>query len=570
MRLEKFLIFIQSLENFNYVNVWYLTNSTKNCPTIEYLPRMIMGFPPADSLEDIKGIKHEGDNLTYFHLNLLFNKNCLTIAFLNNEFVKHPALETISLQTESKFLLVFEDSVNFETIEKFTELGFINVIGLNVLEFENMSKFYAFNIFPEFEVVEHYFSPSLRNPFKNHVSNINESRIYVSCPHEIPNCMILFNNGTPPTIKGIMVNILLDFADFINASLDLYFDSSVRAFNPNFDGLDILAYTIFLPASTFHKNFIAFQRSTYPLDTLHVFIVVPSPKPLRPMFYPFKPFSWDIWLVLGCVVLYTSILLKLSSPKSRLEIGEYFTNIFKLSIAQSVSYNHNDVVLSFCFMLNSVFGFILSLWYGAILGSFLTTILKEPRIESFDDIRSKGLEIAAPKIPLYKSAFKNMPEVSDLVHFYWYDDFMNLSNNMDDKYAFAEDSNHWNYFMVPQMDHYEDPRFHRLKFNLGSSFLSISLKENSIYKSKFNRVIHILKDVGLYQKYTDMVFLDNLKYKYVRYKLRTEIEKVRVLGIDYFEYVFFILVIGEIIAFAVFLLENIKNFFKKRNFNVQE
>lgn len=327
---------------------------------------------------------------------------------------------------------------------------------------------------------------------------------------------------------------------------------------PDYDDFDILALTLFVPLTGKLKSISFFQKTTYPLDTLHAFIVVPSPEPLNSMFYPLKPFSWEIWLGMAFFILYSTILLRISSIEHTLELGVYFLDFFKLSIAQSVSYKYHHALLSFCFVMGSLFGFIMNLWYGTILGSFLTTGLHDPPIKTFHDIRNRALKIAVPNKTLERWVFGNMTDITNIVQYVEYNQFKELLNSLDNRFAFSEDSNHWNYFTVPQMKHYHDPKFQRLKVNIASSFLRIIYNPLCIYKKKLNRVILLLQDVGLFKHYKERVFFYNLKYKYVNYTLKTPRVIIQTLKLNYFKYVFLVLCLGYLVGFTVFLMELFK------------
>lgn len=544
--------------------MFYQRNSSMTFKSLgnENLPQIIFNLPAKAPWDSIKGIEIEGVKTQYFPLNILFSSLSLTVLFMNESETNYEMLAAIRFQIESKILLVYDKFVNFDHIDLILNTGFINLIVVTSSDFETTSQYLTFDVFPIIIPVEHNFTASIQsNPYKNHLSNVYEKKVRISCSHEIPNCMFTKTTkggSVGDTARGLMLNILDDFARFINASLEINPDKSLKKFKPNITHVDILAYTYFKPPKGFLNNFLVFHRSSYPMDNLFVFIVVPSPGPLSTMFYPFKPFGWDIWLGTAAFIIYATVLLWVSSIEKRLELGQYFTWVMRLSFTQSVSYKENHAILSSSYMLINIFGFIMILWYGAILGSFLTKILLESPIETIDDIRSHGLKIAVPDIPFYRKMFTKLTDMDDIVQYQEYESFMDLLNNMDNRFAFAEDSNHWYHFILPQMEHYHDPKLQGLKSNLGSSFLRMIYKENSIYEERLNRVLFLLKDVGLYKHYTDMVFQDNIKFKYVQYPFKAPEETIHVLSPNYFKYVFLELGFGLASGFLVFLIEQLK------------
>lgn len=134
---------------------------------------------------------------------------------------------------------------------------------------------------------------------------------------------------------------------------------------------------------------------------------------------------------------------------------------------------------------------------------------------------------------------------------------LKLLNEMDQSFAYLEDSNHWDHFMVPKMNFYRAPKLQRLKFNIGTSFLRFFMPKPAV-KKRVDRFIFLLKDVGLYQHYTDKVFLDTLKLQIFNRSHTQHRDEVRVLKLNYFSYVFAGWLFGIGVAFILLGFEIIR------------
>lgn len=88
-------------------------------------------------------------------------------------------------------------------------------------------------------------------------------------------------------------------------------------------------------------------------------------------------------------------------------------------------------------------------------------------------------------------------EHEDMFDYVPFNEVSETLNAMNTHFAYVENSNHWNYFIVPQMNYYNDPKLERFKINYGTSFLNIIFGNNTVFKDKMNRLIFLLKDVGL-------------------------------------------------------------------------
>lgn len=145
-----------------------------------------------------------------------------------------------------------------------------------------------------------------------------------------------------------------------------------------------------------------------------------------------------------------------------------------------------------------------------------------------------------------------------IFYFSLLEDATHLLNNMEDGHAYTEDSNHWNYFIVPQMKYHRETKLIRLPNNTGSMFLTFYLDNSKLHlKDTLNKFILRLKDVGLYKHYTDLVYLESKQLGLVTYKHIPKPPRVRILTLRYFTFIFMAWFVGIVISFVVLIIENL-------------
>lgn len=202
-------------------------------------------------------------------------------------------------------------------------------------------------------------------------------------------------------------------------------------------------------------------------------------------------------------------------------------------------------------MIPILFGFILTTWFNAILGSFTTTTLYDKQARTFDDMKNQNIKLAVSDDPL--NLFKDISK--DLVVFMESEELNNLVW-APNEYAKAMDSLAWNYFLVPFMNFYRRTFYIRGDQNLVTSFLHMSQRLETPHKEQLNRFIELIKDNGLYKHWCDIIYIDLMNSKiFSQYKFYTEQSSIQVLQLDFFTYAYLAWAVGLTLSFIVFLLE---------------
>lgn len=306
-----------------------------------------------------------------------------------------------------------------------------------------------------------------------------------------------------------------------------------------------------------------------PLETNNVFVIVPSPRRLSWRWYPFKPFNQGLWIFLGLNVFSISFVITITL--NYIQVKENFWRVFgyiwRAILAQSFPfpYKSRQKLFLLSFMLPVVLGFVTTIWYNTILGSFLSTKLLQTPIETIDDLRKSKFRIiddAYSNGTLYLN--QDYQANQDLLLVLGDKIAARLIDSLDRHYAYIEDSTHWTYFTVPKMIFFDDPRFRKMKLNLGVSFSRIYLNYSSPFKNELNRFIHLTKDVGLYNHWCERVFIENLKYKFSTFEPEPKEPIFHQLRVEYFENVFMTWGHILVIATVTFLLEVLTHFLKNK------
>lgn len=161
-----------------------------------------------------------------------------------------------------------------------------------------------------------------------------------------------------------------------------------------------------------------------------------------------------------------------------------------------------------------ILGFIVTVWYSALLGSFLTTFIREPQIRYFAEFKKSNLKIL-------------FPSVGNL----------NTSNRFRD----IE-------YLIVKLPRKEEVR---------------------CYRERFNRYIDIVKDTGLYEFWKSRYFKETFNFTSKEFSMLSKKSKNtiedhrRILDVNYFLGPFILLLVGSIIATFVFIFEILKNILNK-------
>lgn len=505
-------------------------------------------------------------------LKLYFNLRFLTIIFIDNigeidldfmmNFLLFSKLSTIVIISKTGNSKIVRNVMN-----KFNSMRFVNVIHIDVTNFENTKRFTTFETFPKYEMV------SSSKFEKENVKNIRQKEIPIQFLMAIPYSYVynhtIYENTTE-RFGGIQVNFFTNFMSFINGSLvsKKLYDARKRDFNQEF-----FTSMPFLALKDYQRLYPFSQEGlSNVLNTSNYFIVTPKSKPTEKKFYLVKIFSLGIWIWTFAFVIFGSGLFALFQMiiKKELQFWRMFGQLFRSSLAQSFPWSTRFNSTLVFYLIPMLFGFILTTWFCSILGSFTTTTLYEKQAMTFDDMRMQNIKIAIfepnPSTSIYRQI---LPK--DLLVFMKQAEYEQVV--VDSKeYALMLDSLTWDCFVVPFMNLYRTAFYVHSDEILESSFMRIAYKVDSPYKEQLNRYIELVKDTGLYQHWCNTLHLELMKLKKTVFFKLHEVSSIQVLQLDFFTYAFLMWASGLTLSFIIFLMEvygifhHSKRYFQKINF----
>lgn len=485
-----------------------------------------------------------------------FNSNQISIIFIDDVRYFNSVFCTFIYNEPSKIVIISSTLDSYDTLQAFADEGFVNTIFVNPKTFKESNKFYIYELFPNFEVKAISFDKSTI-VFPAKVNNILLRPIKVALFLAFPSSYLAFDRKSNKVYIGFLLKLLQTFVEFINGTFDIAMIVGEVKSDPYLlldqRTVDFVTMHIVNIDENPLRNIILRQGYSNTILTYHTMVMVPVPNPLARQFYPFKPYTPEVWLLTVALLVFSTIFLTVvRRPANYLETTHtfwyYFGIIQRALFAQPTFFSERTGYKKIFYLL--IFcGFILTTWYNALLGSYLTTTLSESPIRSIDDIARKNIKILvwehAIKIYEKLAGFpKYMPHVS-LVRG---DVLTNYKLKLDKSFAYIEKSTAWD-FRVQQMMFYKDIRFEDLGENLGNNAQAVNIKYNSFYKERLNRFIDLIKDVGLQKHWLDHAILDYIKYKPIDITLESsETFPIQPIEVNYFLIAFGILGAGWICA----------------------
>lgn len=222
--------------------------------------------------------------------------------------------------------------------------------------------------------------------------------------------------------------------------------------------------------------------------------------------YTIKPFEWKVWLSLFLLLLFTSRLITVVLNKTirNGDFGYFFGIVKRAFTSLTFQFQPQNPLQSMkiFYLIIIVFGFMVNLWYSALLGSFLITQLKEEPINTIEDFKREK-----KKILLSESDYRMIETIFDMTHFSDVFEVVDRpylryqKNILNTSHSYVEKTDHWKYFSVPLMDFHNDFRFCLTSINLNIYNFYLNINADSLYKEKLNRFLFLIRDVGLYQFY---------------------------------------------------------------------
>lgn len=576
----RFLQILEATEKPNYINVVKFNGSQQYSEILNAFkrPKIILDATSLDvNATTLDGLNYlnlpryefsvsSSSKIKVLALKYYFNYSFLTIILID-KLLKLPMNFIKEYLEYSKLLTVLMISANEDieslnkTMKTFYTMRFLNVLHIDIASFEDSQLLSSFESFPGYNLIvkSNFKKQNAKNIRKTYVPiPISDQEVF---PFIIPNKQNISNG-----CGGIHFHFFENFVRFLNGTLIWKYGNNLNDVD---NDTEFRTAVPFLSLKNYQEFFpITEEVVSNVLDHSNYFIIIPKAKPTKRELYIPKVFSIEIWILTLAFVFSGSAIFSIHQMITKAKVTwsfwRMFGQLFRSSLAQPFPYQTKFSRMSVLFLVPILFGFILTLWFNTILGSFTTSVLYEKQSKSFDDMRLENMKLAVVSNDDLIINSEEIPQ--DLIVIVEDSTFHSLYTTSD-KYAIPVTSHLWHYFMVPLMNFHRNTLYVESNSVIETSFLRIMYHLDSQYKEQLDRFVDLVKDTGLYQHWCDIIYLEAMKLKFNPYHYIEEERRIQVMKLDFFTYAFWIWAVGLILSFITFLFEvsaRIRCYFKKQ------
>lgn len=398
-------------------------------------------------------------------------------------------------------------------------------------DFHKTLLFYAYNPFPQVEVEIKRLTAlgtTSTQMFPERLQNL-QGHVVLTLPDQVePRCVLSYDPSGKPILSGYVGHFIQLFAYYLNASLQFPFPIK-RGEIMFYGDLEYMARnnTIDLAGSLVPAiNAEYGHMYSYPFELTRICMMIPvaENKPIRVLFFYLMNYQMCL-ISLTYMFVFTALLnvekFHTFKRKERRTGGTVFrfTDAILNDVALRGILGQSFVMqpnpgfkMKLTYILISLTGLYLNLIYEAYLQTLLTHPLKEKQPKTFGDLRAKPIYTLMSENEILYFDKKRHTDTSPLYRTVSYEEFRRLRNNFNTSYAYPANNMVWETFYRNQQKFFstnlfifsEDACFQ------GSHLLSFALSENSIYQSKLNHLILLVRAHGLIDhwfrtSFTDMV-----------------------------------------------------------------
>ncbi|XP_061394526.1 uncharacterized protein LOC133330073, partial [Musca vetustissima] len=402
----------------------------------------------------------------------------------------------------------------------------INVIVL-LGNFYEDPVFYAFEMFPEFEVVTKSFGHDVGNNvefFPNKMANLYGHKIRTYPDQMIPRSALHRNQYGQVVMKGYVVSFLEAFAQQINGSLSwpLFLQEDKPVFYQNIfdlakaDRFDIPAALV--PA--LHANSSRIMSHLYEVRPWCIMVPIEKPHSYKEFIYRSMNLHFFLRFILSMLVL--SIILELGTKVLHLQRNEQYsitldklilnTKVFRGIFGWSFKLQPRATKsLKILYTVLFVRGLLVTVQFSAILQSFLTHPLTVP-ITNFQELRAANLKVVIFKNDLdfikqsrgynYKRFLSGLEIYSD------YEKYRRLHSSFNTSYAYPVHYAQW-YIYSTQQRSFSKPLFRLSRICLPNMGITgFVLPQNSLYLQPLNKFIIRAKEFGFNEYWLRLSYIE--------------------------------------------------------------
>lgn len=542
--IKELLTILGNFQTLNYVNVLNLDNSTFLDSIVQTvsIPKIIFDFKSSKNYLNLKKYKIGEHRIGKERsLKYNFNRDFMTVVNFENHDSLIFHLENIEdfLEYSKDNLLVLITEYNYNKCEDILKYlhdkYFLNVIYVNIENFEATQQFLTFNRFPIFEVIS-------KTTFKkDSMENVKGSIIKIMCEPYLK--YVLCKEKDDKVFGyGSIFNVVNNFAQFVHGIPEI----SLRKANNFFD---ITTGCIPEPNKGFVNYYpITSEIFSKPVIKIQIQIAVPKAQLINTKLYILKPMSSKVLILCLIFLIFESILLSLTLKiiKKQNNLLHLICNFLRALISQPFPWLSSGILLSSINMLTIIIGFIVTEWYSAILGSLITTNIYEQQIKTLEDMRKFNMKYVYAFYPNSLSVIENLNESSDLASRVTEQHFKDILGSTSLKTGVVLEN-------IGSEIHYKNYEF--IDHVLETNFLRIHLyNQHLMFKRRFDDYLDIVRDSGLFDYWNRNYDL----YKHGFLKMITSPankKMLRILNLNFFKYPFLGFIFSNFVSIFVFVME---------------
>ncbi|XP_028902125.2 uncharacterized protein LOC114805373 [Zeugodacus cucurbitae] len=499
------------------------------------------------------------------YLNAHYNRALLSVVCLD-DFVDLNLLEAQSDDLEELFTFCDQQQM-------------LNVLAV-FRDFPATGLFYSFSRFPNF-TVDTYQWPSVYYP--NRLSDLQGYELRTMPSQSEPGSIVYTADQGEKRSSGYVYHLISTFATMLNATLTYRTPVNVGASIE----ISILAdltsnYELDLP--------IGLQM---PVENVSLYgfsdiVEISNWMPMLPRSgyieryqiykYIFRSNTLiiDVMVFVIFSLLYTCIINdRKSNARGLKEIAyndvifndKIFRGVIGLSFEFRRKRNYKFYLLYFLIFLQ---GLIWNTVYSAQLHAFANRPPSGEQIYSFDDLKSRGIQIVIP-LEEYEVLEKFMPgsfmkSYNDILLIIpELRDFYTLRKSLNTNFAYSTHSEMW--AMVERQQRYfsqrlfrvsEEVQFHR------QILLSVPLAENSVYRAAFNTYLLEMQAYGFWDHWTAMSLFEMIKAGKLSLEDITKPQRYEPLRFQDLHYIWLMYIFGITIGSLCFMAEVLNEKFQQK------
>ncbi|XP_016985800.1 LOW QUALITY PROTEIN: uncharacterized protein LOC108049196 [Drosophila rhopaloa] len=312
--------------------------------------------------------------------------------------------------------------------------------------------------------------------------------------------------NSPNRYKGSIITILKIFADHLNATFQAVPFPELQRYSTN-ECLQIISDNITdACGSIFIKTFK--YATSQPVRMNRVALMAPFGNPIDKFYYFFRPFDLYIWIGIGLIVVYISVMGSLLHRWHFKEwnMGQYILLAIQTLLNRELSLPQCSSG-SKCMLLLLLFaiGFILSNFYVSLLSMMLTTKLYQRPIENLADLKAANVNILLQTHDIKPSSvYGSSEELRE--RFLLVEESLQKERKegLDPHYAYADSEDRMDFYLY-QQKFLRRRRMKKLPNPVGYTWAVQVIKQNWVLEKNYNYHVQRLFETGWQNKLAEDV-----------------------------------------------------------------